>query len=54
MFLYIYKGSYFFRVMIQHALTVLYFLAEHDEQHIVVGRKQLVDFGSLKQGGEYL
>lgn len=50
----IYKLSYFFHVMIQHALTVVYFLAEHDKQQIVVGREQLVDSGSLKQGGENL
>lgn len=46
--------SHFLHVMIQHALTLVYFLAEHDQQHIVVGRKQLVDPGSLKQGAENL
>lgn len=46
--------SHFLHVMIQHALTVVYFLAEHDQQHIVVGRKQLVDPGSFKQGAENL
>lgn len=40
--------------MIQHALAVVYFLAEHDQQHIVVGREQLMDSGSLKQGAENL
>lgn len=46
--------SYFLHVMIQHALTVVYFLAEHDQQHIVVGREQLMDSWPLKQGAENL
>lgn len=52
MFLYICNLPYFLHVMIQHALTVVYFLAEHDQQHVVVRREQLMDSGSLKQGAE--
>lgn len=41
-------------MLIKYQLTVVYFLVEHDQQHIVVRREQLVDPGSLKQGAENL
>lgn len=40
--------------MIQYKQTVVYFLVEHGQQHIVVWREQLVDPRSLKKGAENL
>lgn len=34
--------------------TVVYFLVEHRQQHVIVRGEQLVDPGSLKQGAENL
>ena len=41
-------------MFIQYTLAVVYFLVKHIQQHIVVGREQLVDHGPLKQGAENL
>lgn len=40
--------------MIKYNLTVVNFLAEHCQQHIVVGGKLLMDPRSLEQSGENL
>ena len=39
-------------MLIKYKLTVVYFLVEHGQQHVVVRREQLVDPGPLKQGAE--
>lgn len=41
-------------MLIKYKLTLVYFLVEHGQQHVVVGREQLVDPGSLKKGAENL
>lgn len=40
--------------MIKYNLTVVNFLAEHCQQHTVVGSKLLMNPGSLKQSAENL
>lgn len=40
--------------MIKYDLTLVNFLAEHCQQHIIVGSKLLMDPGSLKQSTENL
>lgn len=41
-------------VMIKYNLTLVNFLAEHCQQHIVVGGKLLMNPGSLQQSAENL
>lgn len=41
-------------VVIQDKQTVVYFLVEHGQQHVIVWREQLVDPRSLKEGAENL
>lgn len=53
--IYILLNSFYpLSVLIKYKLTVVYFLVEHGQQHVVVWREQLVDPGPLKQGAEDL
>lgn len=49
-----FKCSHPNSVMIKYNLTVVNFLTEHCQQHIVVGGKLLMDPGSLEQSAENL
>lgn len=53
--IYILLNSFYpLSVLIKYKLTVVYFLVEHGQQHVVVWREQLMDPGPLKQCAEDL
>lgn len=40
--------------MVEYILTLVNFLTEHFQQHVVIGSELLMNPRSLKQGAEYL